>query len=40
MNKAPITAEQDDIMKFIQRMSVKTQGTIFSQGEKSKQEEV
>jgi hypothetical protein len=30
MNKAPITAEQDDIMKFLQRMSVKTQGTIFS----------
>lgn len=34
MKKAPITAEQDDIMKFIHRMGVKTQGTIFSQDKK------
>jgi hypothetical protein len=30
MNKAPITVEQDEIMNFLQRMYVKTQGTVFS----------
>jgi hypothetical protein len=47
MNKAPITVEQDEIMNFLQRMYVKTQGTVFSgdkkvikNDDKIKQEEV